>query len=129
MKYLEELDDLNLPKDEYVIAGSGLLAIKGLRENNDIDIFVTSKLWGELSKNHNIEKNKNKVRRISIGNIEIFNVEEQRRLIEEGSPVQFITMSETIEGYPFLSKEMFFTYKKNLGRPKDKRDIKLLKNS
>ena len=129
MKYLEEIDDLNLPKDEYVIAGSGLLAIKGLRENNDIDIFVTSKLWGELSKNHNIEKNKNKVRRISIGNIEIFNVEEQRRLIEEGSPVQFITMSETIEGYPFLSKEMFFTYKKNLGRPKDKRDIKLLKNS
>ncbi|MBU4381382.1 hypothetical protein L6255_02740 [Candidatus Parcubacteria bacterium] len=45
---LEELDKLNLPKDQYAITSSGSLAIRGIREANDLDIIVTPKVWKEL---------------------------------------------------------------------------------
>jgi len=51
MRYLDELRDLNLPKEEFVIFGTGPMAIRGLKENNDLDIVVCENLWNKLIKN------------------------------------------------------------------------------
>lgn len=70
MKFEEELKKLNLPLGKYAIFGSGPLAIRGLRENNDIDIIVTDELWQNLTKKYKkfiVESN-----HIRIGHISIF---------------------------------------------------------
>ena len=48
MKYLDELLELELPSAEYAIFGSGPMAIRNLRENNDLDILVKEELWLKL---------------------------------------------------------------------------------
>jgi len=53
---LAELDKLNLPDDQYAITSSGPLAIRGIREANDLDIIVTPKVWTELSKKYTNKK-------------------------------------------------------------------------
>ncbi|GAF93599.1 unnamed protein product, partial [marine sediment metagenome] len=55
MKYLDELKRLDLPKDKYAIFGSGPLAIRGLRENRDLDIIVKPELWEKLVNEYPIE--------------------------------------------------------------------------
>ena len=50
LEKLEELKCLNLPSGEYAIIGSGPMAIRGLREANDIDVVVKKTLWLELLK-------------------------------------------------------------------------------
>ncbi len=44
MKYLDELKRLDLPLDKYAIFGSRVLAVKGIRENRDLDILVKTGL-------------------------------------------------------------------------------------
>ncbi|MCD6226492.1 MAG: hypothetical protein J7J93_01720 [Candidatus Aenigmarchaeota archaeon] len=118
MKYLDEVRKLNLPKDKFAIAGSGPLAIRKLRENNDIDILVKSDLWKKLSKKYKVNNNNS----IKIGNIEIF-----RKSIPDISDVdEIINDAEIIEGIPFVRLETIFKLKKLRNRKKDQKDIKLI---
>ena len=55
MRYLGELKALSLKKDDYAIFGSSVLSIRGLRENNDIDLLVKARLWEKLATNHRID--------------------------------------------------------------------------
>lgn len=41
LEKLKELKKLNLPEDQYIIWGSGVLAIRGIRDASDIDIIVS----------------------------------------------------------------------------------------
>lgn len=107
MKYLKELEKLNLPKNQYVIFGSGPLAIRGIRENEDIDLIVTKKLWDELLKNTKIIKKSEK--ELTIGNIQIF---KSWQLIEE-SVKELINDSEMIKGFPFVKLEYVLKWKSN----------------
>ena len=68
MKYLQELKQLNLPADQFAVFGSGPLAIRNIRESNDIDLIVKEKLWQKLSQKYKVEDNK----KIQIGKIEIY---------------------------------------------------------
>jgi hypothetical protein len=42
---LNELRKLNLPRDGFVICGSGPLAVRGIRDSHDVDLVVKKKLW------------------------------------------------------------------------------------
>jgi hypothetical protein len=55
-KLLNELKKLNLPPDEFAITSSGCLAVRGIREANDLDLVVSDKLFDDLSKRKNIIK-------------------------------------------------------------------------
>ncbi len=58
MKYLEQLEKLNLPKGQWAIFGSGPLVIRGLlAENNDIDIIVKSDVFEVLKKQYSVINN------------------------------------------------------------------------
>ena len=45
---LKKVKELNLPQNQYAIFGSGPLAIRGIRDSNDIDLIVKKKLWNKL---------------------------------------------------------------------------------
>lgn len=45
---ISKMKALNLPKGSYVVFGSGPLAVVGIREVNDIDLYVSTDLLSEL---------------------------------------------------------------------------------
>ncbi|MEN9342388.1 MAG: hypothetical protein RIQ54_644 [Candidatus Parcubacteria bacterium] len=45
MNIIEEVKKLNFPIGQYVIVGSGPMAVRGLRDAHDIDIVVTRELF------------------------------------------------------------------------------------
>ena len=68
LKFLEELKKLNFAKDKFAVFGSGCLAVRNLRENNDIDLIVKDDLWEELAKQFPVEEK----RLIRLGEIEVW---------------------------------------------------------
>ncbi|MBU1016917.1 MAG: hypothetical protein ABIJ82_02905 [Patescibacteria group bacterium] len=123
---LAELDKLNFPKDQYAITSSGVLAIRGIREANDLDILVTPKLWKELSQKY-LERN-SESKDIKIGNLHIFwegSFDEQSSI---ATVMEQINTADTIKGYRFVNLELAKRFKKVSGREKDKRDLELIKN-
>ncbi len=117
-KKLEELDHLNLPKKDYAITGSGPLAIRNIREADDVDVVVRKELWEKLIKKYTPFDE----RRILIGNIEIWGdfINLTHRMDE------VINNSELIEGYPFVTLQDTLSWKKFLNREKDQKDITLV---
>ena len=123
---LAELDKLNLPKDQYAITSSGILAIRGIREANDLDIIVSPKLWEELSKKYPIKKEG--FESIETGNIQIlwkgsFFTDSEIATIEEQ-----IDTADIIQGYRFVNLNLIKKFKKIGGREKDKKDLRLIKS-
>ncbi len=126
LEQLKELKTLNLPEDQYIIWGSGVLAIRGLRKASDVDIVVSKNCWDNLMKKYSPQGKKQNV--IKVGNIEIWNdLMNLTDIID-----QMIINKDLIEGYPFMKVKYTIEWKKFLNREKDKKDIllleKLLKN-
>jgi len=118
-KQLNELKKLNLQKEEYAIFGSGPLAIRGIRESQDIDIIVKPRLWNKLSKKYSKENDK----LIKIGSIEIYKnwvpwFKDINKIIED---------ADTFEGIRFAKLKYVLAWKKAYNREKDKKDIQLIK--
>lgn len=121
---------LNLPIGEYAITGSGPLGIRNLKEINDIDIIVTSKLWNKLVSKYG-EVNQNGVKKVIIPEslIEIFcdtSFNEQTKEKDEPNVAERIAQSKVIDGLPFESLKNTLYYKYRMGRDKDFNDIKLI---
>lgn len=121
MRFLDELKNLNLPKDKYAIFGSGPIGIRNLREVNDIDIIVKEDLWENLIKEYSLNETKGC---IQIGQIEIFN---------NWSPWfnnvnKLIDTAEIINELPFVRLDYVMEWKSKLGREKDFKDLSLIKN-
>jgi hypothetical protein len=117
MKYLDELARLKLPKEEYAIFGSGPLAIRGIRDNNDLDLIVTDYLWKKLSVQY-LTKGK----KIILPNVEI--CKDWLPWIEDTKPL--IDDSEIIDGFPFVKLKYVLEWKLKSEKPKDKQDVKLI---
>jgi hypothetical protein len=125
---LQELDLLNLPKNSYVIVGSGPLAIRGIREPQDLDIMVNDELWEKLVSQYGITSKENGVKVITIsqniealGSMTFSNTSPELPTVNEQ-----INEAEIIEGHRFQSISHFKLFKKKMGREKDLNDIKLL---
>jgi len=118
-KFLEELKELNLPDKEYAIFGSGPLAIRGIRQAEDLDIIVTKGLYKKLK-----EKYSEKDRGIFINNIEI--ISPDTSIVD--NPEEIIKRAELIKGFRFTLLEDIIEWKKKMKRPKDINDIKLIED-
>jgi len=115
---LKELEELRLPKDKFVIFGSGPLAVRNLRDIEDLNILVKEELWKELKKLYP----SNEKGYIKIGNIEIFKdwkpwIQDTKKLLED---------SEAIEGLNYVKLKYVLEWKKVIGRDKDKKDIEII---
>ena len=127
MNIIKKLQELNLPFGEYVVIGSGILAALNLREANDLDIAVTEKLFNSLKNNKNFKNSTKHNEEFLIGD----DVEVISRLNWDHYPTTIemaITSAMTINNFPFLNIEETIKFKTALGREKDFKDIKLLKN-
>ncbi len=117
---LKEINKLNLPSNSYAIFGSGPMAIRGIREARDIDIFVTNKAYNVLTKKYP-EKEKGF---IEVGDIEIYSADNS--LFK--NPQKVLERAENIKGYRFITLKDLIRWKKEYGRQKDLEDVKLINN-
>ncbi len=126
---LAELETLKLPRDKYVIVGSGPLGARGIRESQDLDILVDDDLWENLSNKYGIlNKNGNIVIEISdtieaLGRKTFPNQSPNNPTVEEQ-----IRGAEIIDDYPFQSIKHFKFFKEIGRRQKDLDDVILLQN-
>jgi hypothetical protein len=121
MKYLDELSVLNLPIEKYAIFGSGPIAIRNLRESNDVDIIVKQDLWDLLISKYPTSLHNNPTC-LKIGNIEIF----KSWLTLSVGIDEMIGSAEIIEHFPFVQLRYVVEWKIKSGREKDTKDVKLI---
>lgn len=115
---LSELKKLNLPQKEYAIFGSGPLAIRKIREINDLDIIVKPELWKKLAAQYPAEDDQV----IHLMLIEIF--KDWRPWFKDVH--QLIDSAEIIHHFPFVKLEYILKWKKMMNRKKDQKDILLI---
>lgn len=122
---LEKIKELNFPLGQYVIVGSGILSVLGIRESNDIDIAVLPELHKKLCEDSSFEK--------EVRHDRIFLKKEGVDIIPELSWSEYSTTTEqaiksatNIDGIPFMNLQELKKFKKALGREKDFKDIKFI---
>ncbi len=127
-RLFQALELLNLPKNEYVIFGSGVMFALGIRpldDLDDLDLLVTKTLWKQASHAHKIfhddEWNANYIKLFD-NQIEIWNkwgpgIYDIDRLINN---------AVKIGDFNFASIEDTIRWKKEKNRTKDLNHIKLL---
>ena len=125
-KLITKLKKLNLPADQYVIISSGVLAVRGIREANDLDIVVTKSLWQELTQKYKTEETQHRQVVRPDPDIEILgpahNPDDD--LFDMDELVK--NSSELIGGIPYLKLETVKVIKQKMGRDKDLKDIELI---
>lgn len=125
-----EVKKLNFPPNQYIVVGSGIMAAKGIRETNDLDIIVTPELFEQCKKEgwetHPWTKKdipgKEWLKR---GDVELY--EQLSRKTGGITAKKLLENAEVIQGIPFINLETFMDFKKEYGRPKDFEDIRLVK--
>lgn len=118
IKYFDELVKLSLPREMYAIFSSACLALRGIRENNDIDIIVRPGLWNVLDKEY---PKKNDHGMIEVGHLEISGSIRHLDSVDE-----VIDRAEIIYDYRFARLEDLLAWKRQMGRDKDLHDVKLI---
>ena len=119
MQYIDELKALGLPSDQYAVFGSGPMAIRNIRRNNDVDIIVTSKLWDELSKKHGVEDRPS----FRVGNIEIWR--DQKPYFDD--IVHLIDDADICDGIRYVRLKYLIEWKSMRNSSKDIEDIDRMK--
>lgn len=124
----EEIENVGLPKDQFMVLGSGILAALGIREVGDIDLLVKPALFDKLRnegwKYEVIEIEGRPREKISHGIVEAF----KDFWWEGGSlePEEGIAKAEKINGVNFIPLHILLEVKKTMGREKDIRDVALI---
>lgn len=126
LEKMEELKQLNLPEDKFAVFGSGPMAIRGIREADDIDIIVLSELFGGLVEKYGEDKIKRGLynqRSLQLGDVEIWEGWAPR----EWDIEKLIKEAEVFYGVRFVKLEEVLKWKKLMGREKDSKDVEMLK--
>lgn len=123
MNFSDRVKNLELPLDELIVFGSGLLAANGLREANDIDLVVTSELFEKLLKSGDYEHGKTEdgpwLRK---DDVEIW-----LNWLPGNDFVFLMDDSVIVDGVRFVSPKFLIERKLERGTDKDLNDVQLLK--
>jgi len=113
---IKQIKLLPIPETEYTITQSGILALMGIRKNDDIDIIISSKARRELFNN---ESNFIKLP----GNIEIFEPNRGKFLNVAGKNDDDLIKNHSIivDGIRFLHPHFYFS-RKRTDRESDRTD-------
>jgi hypothetical protein len=120
LEQLKNLKQLILPKNQYLIWGSGPLAIREIRDSQDIDLIISNQLWKSLIHDYPLSS-KNMIR---IGNIEIW----QDCLNLSYKIEDMVSHPDIIENFPFMTLSDTIEWKKFMNREKDLKDIALIQD-
>lgn len=128
MNIFEEIEKLNLPKNEFVVLGSGILGALEIRKIGDIDLLIKPELFEKLKqegwKYEVIEIEGRPRDMISKGSVEAF-----KDFWWEGktlSPEEGVAKAQNIKGINFISLNTLLEYKRSMKREKDIRDVILI---
>lgn len=113
---ISEVLKLGIPASDFTITQSGILALMGIRENDDIDIIISSRIRNTL-----FNGNSNFIK--LPGNIEIFEPNRGKFLNVDGRDDDDLINNHSIvvEGIRFLHPKFYFS-RKRVDREKDKKD-------
>lgn len=119
---LERLKKLNLPTDQFVIVGSGAMAIHGIRDVQDLDIAVTKELLEKLRERFG-SKIENGIEKIQIG--------EDIESVGTGSSFtnavqELIKTADIFDDIRYMNLNLLKKFKQEMGRPKDLQDLALI---
>ncbi len=131
MNIFEELKKLEIPKEDFVVLGSGILSALGIREVGDIDLLVKPELFQKLINQGWVYEEKEiwsqgRISReiISKDTVQAFKdfwFDSNIFPVEEG-----FNRSVVIEGFNFISLQTLLEYKKTSTREKDVQDVVLI---
>lgn len=128
MDILSRIKKLNLPIGKYLVYGSGVMEVHGIRKARDVDILVNEYLYKELKELR--WKRKWFFKRVFLckvlvkGDVEAYTNLKWKKYQEKTDDL--IKRAEIIEGVPFMKLKDYLVYKKHLPREKDKEDVKLI---
>jgi len=133
MNIIQEIKKLNIPTDEFVVVGSSILVMHGIRKNDDIDdidLLVSERIFD------NLKQNGWKSRFIKFEDKQCENLingffEVGREYWNEQTVDFFKNNSDRLEIFDnvrFQSLKEFYEIKKSWKREKDLEDIILVEN-
>jgi uncharacterized protein len=120
---LETMRALELEIGHYVVSGSGPLAVRGIREANDLDIQVDDPLWHELEARFG-PAGDGKTLALS-DRVDAHRVSDDA-LEDVPTFGEQVRMADVIEGIAFVNLEHTKALKRAKRRPKDMEDIRLV---
>lgn len=128
MNVIEEIKKLNLPIDRYVVIGGSSLAVRGIRETEDIDLVVSKDLLEEYKQKEGWHTHPRldttKEPGLTNGPVEMY---PDIGYGVEDSFEEMISRADIVEGIPVASLEDIIRIKETYKREKDLRDIELIK--
>jgi len=123
VKHLNKFRRLKYPKNEMLIVGSGVLALLGLKENKDLDVWTTPRIMKQLLKDEKFVHTKSQLDRSVM-------VESKDGTLEFGTTLppfknlkEHLRRALIVYGIHFQSPKDVLEWKKYMNRPKDKVDI------
>ncbi len=129
MNIFEEINKLNFPPDHFIVVGSGIMAVKGIRDACDLDIVVSQELF-EKCKNNGWElkpwtRSGRPGKEWLKGDIAELMTEMQSD--DRDLDLEVLKKEgELINGIWFLNLQQLSNLKKEYGRPKDFDDVALI---
>ena len=123
---IDKVRALNLPKKSYIVFGSCPLAIAGIREANDIDLYLTPEAY-EVLKARGWRELKKGPRDVPIV-YDVFEAHNNWNFGKSYNPTltELQATATIIEDVPFASLEEVRKWKISSGRPKDLTDVELI---
>ena len=133
-KLLGVLNRLNFPTGEYVVFGGSVLVIRGIRTGDDIDVFVSRKLYKELRDQHGWHEQwptpgDPPLLEAIVDGIAVHAFYDwEKRDKWQPDVAHLIKTAEIINGYAFVSLEDMYGWKSLGRRLKDRQDIRLIES-
>ncbi len=128
MNIFEEIKKLNLPEDEFVVLGSGILGALGIREIGDIDLLIKPELFEKLKQRgwkYEVIEIEGKPRDM-VSNSFVEAYKDFWWNDKVLSPEDGIAKAEKINGINFIPLRTLLNVKKEMAREKDLRDVVLI---
>ncbi len=120
-----KVKELNLPKGEYMIGGSAILALFKIREAEDIDLLVSPNLY-RILKDKYAWKPHEKYKAIISPHGHIEAKESLDFMYQNYTLVNLLPNAYVFQNMPFMNLEILREAKVQIGRPKDLKDIELI---
>ena len=125
---VQRVKELQLPENEYVVIGSGLLDALNLREAHDLDLAVSDQLFDAFAASGNFNKLERYGAEVLEGSTEVTKDIEVWKQWQDDLPFEVLSSKTVIvDGVAFAHPETIIGRKELRSLEKDLRDIKLLK--
>jgi len=124
-QFLAEIASLDLPLSEFVVVGGGVLAVHDIREAEDIDIVVTSRLFEELAaRGWHRKARPNGKPGLRFGRAEAY-LDVNCDAFAQTTP-WLLEHASVLHGVPLIDLHTLAAFKAGYGREKDIRDLELI---